>query len=106
MSTVIAVTADDTPAVRWRYVSDGVAEVCISNPTRMNAMTVGMWAELREAFETLSAQPLSAIVLTGDPSGHAFCAGETYRSTRHFVLMRPRWRTFMRRRYGLGCEPS
>ncbi|MDA9075988.1 MAG: enoyl-CoA hydratase/isomerase family protein [Burkholderiaceae bacterium] len=75
MSTVIAVTADGTPAVRWRYVSDGVAEVCISNPTRMNAMTVGMWAELREAFETLSAQPLSAIVLTGDPSGHAFCAG-------------------------------
>jgi len=51
MSTVIAVTADDTPAVRWRYVSDGVAEVCIGNPTRMNAMTVGMWAELREAFE-------------------------------------------------------
>jgi len=53
----------------------GVAQVTISNPSRMNAMTVAMWEALANVFETLSVQSPRVIVLTGDPAGHAFCAG-------------------------------
>lgn len=48
--------------------------VMISHPGRLNAMSRGMWRQLRAVFEQLSADPdARCIVVQGE--GAAFCAG-------------------------------
>ena len=55
-------------------VAGGVACVTLANPRRMNAMTRGMWVQLRTAFETLATHDdLRVIVIEG--AGEHFCAG-------------------------------
>lgn len=57
-------------------VRDGdVATVTLSNPPKLNALTVAMWRELAQAFDTLSADDgLRCVVLRGAGT-EAFAAG-------------------------------
>ncbi|MER7111806.1 enoyl-CoA hydratase/isomerase family protein [Streptomyces sp. NPDC000229] len=55
-------------------VADGVATLVISNPTKRNAMTAGMWRALPELLDSSAADPsVRVLVLTG--AGATFCAG-------------------------------
>ncbi|MFJ6448600.1 enoyl-CoA hydratase/isomerase family protein [Streptomyces hydrogenans] len=55
-------------------VTDGVATLVISNPTKRNAMTSGMWRALPDVLGRLAADPaVRVLVLTG--AGDTFCAG-------------------------------
>jgi enoyl-CoA hydratase/carnithine racemase len=60
-----------------RYaVEDGVAVVTLSRPKRRNAWTGRMHTEYRWILREADADPaVRVIVVTGDPEGHAFCAG-------------------------------
>jgi enoyl-CoA hydratase len=62
-------------AGRVQFTKDGViATVVIENPGRLNALSLSMWRELREAFDALSAdEALRCVVLRG--AGDAFAAG-------------------------------
>src|SRR6059036_3829668 len=52
----------------------GVATVTLNRPERLNALTFEVYAELRDTFRALDAEPgVRAIVLTG--AGRAFCSG-------------------------------
>ncbi len=52
----------------------GVATISLNRPERLNALTFEVYAELRDAFAALDAEPgVRAIVLTG--AGRAFCSG-------------------------------
>ncbi|MFN8018542.1 MAG: enoyl-CoA hydratase-related protein [Acidimicrobiales bacterium] len=63
----------DTDGVRLTLV-DGVATVVLSNPRRKNAITMPMWAELRDAFRWIASDAeVRAVVVTGD--GDEFCSG-------------------------------
>jgi 2-(1,2-epoxy-1,2-dihydrophenyl)acetyl-CoA isomerase len=54
----------------------GVVHVTVSNPTRRNAITGAMFAELRDVCVEVAGRGSDrAVVLTGDPEGEAFCAG-------------------------------
>jgi enoyl-CoA hydratase/carnithine racemase len=61
----------------FRYQHDpesGVATITLDRPERLNALTFEVYAELRDAFRTLDAEPgVRAVVITG--SGRAFCSG-------------------------------
>lgn len=53
---------------------DGVAEVRLNRPDKLNALDAAMFAELVAAAARLAAEPsLRAVVLSGE--GRAFCAG-------------------------------
>ncbi|HEX3930508.1 MAG TPA: enoyl-CoA hydratase/isomerase family protein [Nocardioides sp.] len=54
-------------------VSDGVAEVTLNRPERLNAMDLAMREDLVQVFVELAGMPLSAVIVTG--AGRAFCAG-------------------------------
>jgi enoyl-CoA hydratase len=55
-------------------VADGVALVTLNDPSRRNALTLGMVDDIEAAFDRLEADPgVRACVLTG--AGSAFCAG-------------------------------
>lgn len=55
-------------------VDDGVATVTMNRPERLNAMTLTMGGEIRQAMQEASDDPVvRAIVLTG--AGRGFCAG-------------------------------
>jgi enoyl-CoA hydratase/carnithine racemase len=55
-------------------VKDGVAELTLNRPERMNAFTPQMGAELIQAFQRLGEDDsVRVIVVTG--AGRAFCAG-------------------------------
>ena len=52
----------------------GVATITLNRPERLNALTFEVYAELRDAFPALDADPrVRAIVLTG--AGRGFCSG-------------------------------
>ena len=52
----------------------GVATVTLNRPERLNALTFEVYAELRDVFPALDADPaVRAIVLTG--AGRGFCSG-------------------------------
>ena len=56
-------------------VKGGLAEITISNPSRRNAMTLGMWRSLADLVHRAEKEPeIRAIVLTG-AGEKAFCAG-------------------------------
>ncbi len=55
--------------------ADGIARVTLSNPGRLNALSVAMWRELRAHFEALQAQAGSTrVVIVGGADGN-FAAG-------------------------------
>ena len=55
--------------------ADGIATLRISNPGKMNALSLGMWAELRAVFDALRASdaPPRVVVVRGE--GREFVAG-------------------------------
>ncbi len=54
--------------------ADGIADVRLNRPDKMNALDPAMFAGIAEAVEQLGAMPgLRAVVLSGE--GRAFCAG-------------------------------
>ena len=54
---------------------DAIATVTLSNPGRLNALTLGMWQSLEEIFRALDKdEDLRCIVLRGE-GGKAFAAG-------------------------------
>lgn len=67
-------TSDEKP--RITVDRDGaIATVTLSNPSKLNALTVSMWRELERAMDTLSAdEQLRCVVLRG-AGGAAFAAG-------------------------------
>jgi len=62
------------PASVGLRIEGPLAFVTLQNPDRLNAMTRGMWLELRATFERLAREPaLRCVVVDGE--GAAFCAG-------------------------------
>jgi enoyl-CoA hydratase/carnithine racemase len=59
------------------YVLDretGVATLTLNRPERLNALTFEVYAELRDTFAALDAEPaVKAVILTG--AGRGFCSG-------------------------------
>src|SRR3972149_665737 len=56
------------------HAETGVATITLNRPERLNALTFEVYAELRDVFAALDAEPgVRAIVLTG--AGRAFCSG-------------------------------
>ena len=52
----------------------GVAIVTLNRPTRLNALTFEVYAELRDVFAALDTEPgVRAVVITG--AGRGFCSG-------------------------------
>src|ERR687887_2749327 len=61
----------------WRHlryaVDDGVATVTLARPARLNALTFGAYADLRDLLAQLSRErSVRALVLTGE--GRGFCS--------------------------------
>lgn len=55
-------------------LSDGIADVRLDRPDKLNALSLGMLAELRATARRLGREPgLRAVVLSGN--GRSFCAG-------------------------------
>jgi enoyl-CoA hydratase/carnithine racemase len=60
--------------VTINMLDDGIADVRMNRPDKMNALDKDQWAALVEAIDTLKATPgLRVVVLSGE--GRAFCAG-------------------------------
>ena len=60
-------------------MDNGVADVKLNRPDKMNALDGAMFAALNEAGESLKADPsVRAVVLSGE--GRAFCAGLDFAS--------------------------
>ena len=67
-------TAPDAPMVLVTPPTDGVAEIALNRPERMNAITADLIRALAAALEEVTADPdLRVIVLRGE--GRSFCAG-------------------------------
>ena len=72
-ATPVKQEVPEAPEVRVAR-EGALAIVTLSNPARLNAMTRGMWLQLRAAFEALNADAqLRCVLLRGE--GGAFCAG-------------------------------
>jgi 2-(1,2-epoxy-1,2-dihydrophenyl)acetyl-CoA isomerase len=54
-------------------VSDGVAEIVLNDPSRLNALDEAALAELDAAFDRAQKESARAVLLRGE--GRAFCAG-------------------------------
>jgi enoyl-CoA hydratase/carnithine racemase len=64
----------DSPTVQVER--DGaIATVTLSNPAKLNAITVAMWRELARAMETLSADEALRCVVVRGAGNRAFAAG-------------------------------
>jgi len=54
--------------------ANAVATITLNRPERLNALTFDVYAELRDTFRALDAEPgVRAIIITG--AGRAFCSG-------------------------------
>ncbi|MDQ1007721.1 enoyl-CoA hydratase/carnithine racemase [Streptomyces sp. V4I23] len=67
-----------TPTERWRHLrltlQDGVAHVTLDRPDKLNALTFGAYADLRDLLAELSRErSVRALVLGGE--GRGFCSG-------------------------------
>lgn len=68
---------------------DGVADVRLNRPEKMNALDPAMFDAIREAAATVSADPtVRAVVLSGE--GRAFCAGLDFQSFQAMEQRPPR----------------
>lgn len=57
-----------------RDESTGLATITLNRPERLNALTIGVYEELRDTFRALDTTPgVRAVVITG--AGKAFCSG-------------------------------
>ncbi|MEU6812026.1 enoyl-CoA hydratase family protein [Streptomyces sp. NPDC046831] len=71
-------TGSATPTSHWRHLrlelADGVATVTLTRPDRLNALTFGAYADLRDLLAELSRErSVRALVLAG--RGRGFCSG-------------------------------
>jgi enoyl-CoA hydratase/carnithine racemase len=62
------------PAIRYE-ARDGVAHVTLSQPARMNAMTLDMWRSLPAALARADANPTIRVIALAGEGDRAFCAG-------------------------------
>ncbi|MFJ8309526.1 MULTISPECIES: enoyl-CoA hydratase family protein [unclassified Streptomyces] len=67
-----------SPTENWRHlrlsVADGVATVTLARPEKLNALTFGAYADLRDLLAELSRErSVRALVLAGQ--GRGFCSG-------------------------------
>lgn len=73
-----AFTGSAAPTPRWEHlevsVADGVATVTLNRPDKLNALTFGAYADLRDLFHELAHRGgARAVLLRGE--GKAFCSG-------------------------------
>ncbi|MGD4031211.1 enoyl-CoA hydratase-related protein, partial [Xanthomonas citri pv. citri] len=54
-------------------IRDGIAEVWLARPDRLNAIDPPMFEGLLEALDVITASNVQAVILAGE--GKAFCAG-------------------------------
>ncbi|MER5731962.1 enoyl-CoA hydratase family protein [Streptomyces sp. NPDC002138] len=71
-------TGSAVPTERWRHLrltrQDGVATVTLDRPEKLNALTFGAYADLRDLLSELSRErSVRALVLGGE--GRGFCSG-------------------------------
>ncbi|MFI9002911.1 enoyl-CoA hydratase family protein [Streptomyces sp. NPDC053541] len=71
-------TGSATRTERWRHlrltVDDGVATITLARPEKLNALTFGAYADLRDLLAELSRErAVRALVLGGE--GRGFCSG-------------------------------
>ncbi|MGW6389879.1 enoyl-CoA hydratase family protein [Streptomyces sp. NPDC055103] len=71
-------TGSATRTERWRHLSldidEGVATVTLARPAKLNALTFGAYADLRDLLAELSRErAVRALVLGGE--GRGFCSG-------------------------------
>ncbi|MDT0440356.1 MULTISPECIES: enoyl-CoA hydratase family protein [Streptomyces] len=71
-------TGSAAPTSPWRHLrvehADGVATVTLARPERLNALTLGAYADLRDLLAELSRErSVRALVLAGE--GRGFCSG-------------------------------
>ncbi len=60
-------------------IEDGVAIITLNDPDTLNAMTLELMGQLRDALDTSAADDqVRAIILTG--SGRGFCSGQNLRA--------------------------
>jgi enoyl-CoA hydratase/carnithine racemase len=61
--------------VNLRYeVADGIGTITLARPERLNALTFGVYADLRDLFgEVAGRDDVRALILTGE--GRGFCSG-------------------------------
>lgn len=62
------------PSIRLD-VSGGIAKVTLSRPDKLNSFTAAMHEELRNALDTIAADPAMRVLLL-TAAGRAFCAGQ------------------------------
>lgn len=62
-----------TPRSFQLEISDGVAEITLNRPERLNALTFEVYGELTATFRSLERSAARAVVLTG--KGRGFCSG-------------------------------
>ncbi|MFD0317862.1 enoyl-CoA hydratase family protein [Streptomyces flavalbus] len=71
-------TGSATPTPRWQHLrvdhTDSVATVTLARPDKLNALTFGAYADLRDLLTELSRErAVRALVLAGE--GRGFCSG-------------------------------
>ncbi|MFJ8921487.1 short chain enoyl-CoA hydratase /Enoyl-CoA hydratase [Streptomyces sp. LamerLS-316] len=71
-------TGSAPPTERWKHLrlttDDGVATVTLARPEKLNALTFGAYADLRDLLAELSRErSVRALVLAGE--GRGFCSG-------------------------------
>ncbi len=65
---------DPTEPLVIRTDTDGVCTLTLNRPTKLNALTPGLFVELRDHVEALATdETVGCVVLTG--AGRSFCAG-------------------------------
>jgi enoyl-CoA hydratase/carnithine racemase len=65
--------SDRTPVLQ--SIQDGVAEVTLDRPEKMNALTPEMICRLADAWETIEADPLVRVAILTSTGDRAFSAG-------------------------------
>jgi 2-(1,2-epoxy-1,2-dihydrophenyl)acetyl-CoA isomerase len=78
--------------VQYTLRDDAVAIITFNRPAALNALTIQMATEWREAFSEALAQHARAIVLTG--AGRAFCAGGDVREMQRIAAQEGRTEAF------------
>lgn len=79
-------------------VSDRIATITLHRPDKLNAWTMTMDAEFRQAVTAAEQDPdVRVIMITG--SGRGFCAG----ADMALLQTRPIWTSFNRSRFSKSC---
>ena len=87
-----------------RAIDGAIAQVTLSHPSKLNAMSRATWRALRDVFSGLQQRSdVRCVVLRGE--GASFCEGVTSPSTRISVLSKPPCATSTRTRSGPACRP-